>query len=626
MARLRTDLEALPSSPGAYLMKADDGEVLYVGKAVNLRNRVRQYWQNDGAGDGRFHVGFLVPRISEVEVVVTSTEREALLLEDTLIKKYQPRYNVKLKDDKTWLSLRLQLSEPWPRPTLVRRWRDDGARYFGPYLDEIGARKVLGLLTRTVPLRTCTDTVMRAHAGRPCIEHQMGRCCAPCAGFVGDDAYRDLVDEAVLLLEGRSRALARRLRNRMEAASAEMRFEDAARIRDSIRLLERIAEKQAANGGPETADRDVFGLHREGDLAAVALVPFREGRMQDARAFAFRGTVEPDDELLGRLITQLYSPTIPPPPLVLVPCEIEDADLRADLLGEIRGGRVRIRRPIRGEGRRLLLIAAGNARVRFDSAHSRTERTERSLFGLRDALRLPGLPRRIECFDNSHIQGGDAIGAMAVFIDGRAWKKGYRTFGIRGSDPGDDYGAMREVLGRRIERCLAGEDGWELPDLLVVDGGRGQLAMAERACRECGVDVVGLDGQPLPPATGGALLRVVSIAKPSPGDETDKVFEPGRKGPLPLRPHDPALHLLQQVRDEAHRFGLARHRTKRGRRTLRSDLDAVPGIGKVLRTRLLQHFGSVRQMAQASEDQIAAVPGVGPCRAAAIKAALGTGA
>lgn len=622
MGRLRTDLDTLPRLPGAYLMRDASGEVLYVGKAVDLRARVRQYWQREGAGDGRFHIGFLVPRIAEVEVVVTSSEREALILEDTLIKKYQPRYNVKLKDDKTWLSLRLPTDEPWPRVTLVRRWRDDGAHYFGPYLDEINARQVLRLLTRTVPLRTCSDAVMRAHTERPCIEHQMGRCAAPCVGLVDEAGYGDLADEAALLLEGRNKALARRLKARMLSAAEGLHFEEAARARDAMQLIERLAEKQNAHDAPGSKDRDAFGLHREGELAAVALVPFREGRMQDARAFAFRGVAEEDGELLGRLITQLYSPTIVPPPEILVPCPVEDGALRAELLCEIAGRKVVIRHPKRGDGRRMVELAASNAKVRFGAAHSRSERAERAMFGLKKALRLAELPRRIECYDNSHVQGTDPVGSMVVFADGRAHKAGYRIFRIRDAAPGDDYGAMLEVLGRRLARGLAEQEKWALPDLLVVDGGRGQLAMAVRACREAGVDVIGLDGGPIEPIVGGPVLRVVSIAKPTEGEETDKIYEPGRKGALSLRAHDPALQLLQQARDEAHRFGVSHHRKRRKKRTIRSQLDEVPGVGPTLRKRLLRRFGSVKKLASVGVEEIAGVEGVGAKKAAVIVAAL----
>jgi excinuclease ABC subunit C len=621
MSRLRTDLDGLPELPGVYLMKDSAGEVLYVGKAVDLKARVRQYFQRGETGDGRFHVAFLVPRIQDVEVQVTATEREALILENTLIKKFQPRYNVKLKDDKTWLSLRLPVSDPWPRVTLVRRWRDDGARYFGPYLDEVNARQVLKLLTRTVPLRTCSDSVFKAHSQRPCIEHQMGRCAGPCAGLIDRDGYEGLVDEAKLLLEGRSKELVGRLTARMTEEAAALRYEAAGRVRDNIRLVEKIGERQDAQA-PGSKDRDVFGLFREGELAAVALVPMRDGRMQDVRAFAFRGLAEEDGELLGRLISQLYSATVKPPPEILVPCAVDDAALRAELLSEIAGRKVALRHPQRGEGRRLVEIAQSNALVRFQAAHSKAERAEAALAALKKALRLPKLPRSVECYDNSNIQGTDPVGSMVTFRDGRPWKAGYRIFRIKTVVGADDYATMKEVLGRRFQRALDGAEGWELPDLLVIDGGRGQLSMVVAACEELGVRVIGPDGAPMGEGDG-PTLRLISIAKPREGEATDKIYEPGRANPVPLRADSPGLHLLQQARDEAHRFGVHHHRKQRKKRTLTSELDAVPGVGAVLRGRLLRHFGSVTRLKAADLEAIAAVEGVGPARARRILEGLG---
>lgn len=613
MGKLRTDLDGLPTQPGVYLMKDTRGDVLYVGKAVDLRARVRQYFQRGETGDGRFHVAFLVPRIRDVEVQVTATEREALILENTLIKKFQPRYNVKLKDDKTWLSLRLPVSDPWPRVTLVRRWKDDGARYFGPYLDEVNARQVVKLLKRTVPLRTCSDSVFKAHSARPCIEYQMGRCAGPCAGLIDPDGYAGLVDEAKLLLEGRSKDLVKRLTARMGEESAALRFENAARIRDNIRLVQRLGERQDAQA-PGQKDRDVFGLFREGELAAVAMVPIREGRMQDVRAFSFRGLAEDDGQLLGRLISQLYSDTVKPPPEILVPLQVADAELRSELLAEHAGRKVTIRFAQRGEGRRLVEIAHKNALVRFQAAHSKAARAEQALDALRKALRLPSMPRSLECYDNSNIQGTDPVGSMVTFRDGRPWKKGYRIFRIKTVVGADDYATMREVLGRRFKRALDGAEGWELPDLLLIDGGRGQLSMVEQACHDLGVRVIGPDGAPMRPGDG-PTLRLISIAKPRDGEETDKIYEPGRTNPVPLRANSPGLHLLQHARDESHRFAVAHHRKQRKKRTLTSALDDVPGIGKVLRGRLLRHFGSVSKLKEADVDAIAGVEGVGPARA-----------
>lgn len=334
--------------------------------------------------------------------------------------------------------------------------------------------------------------------------------------------------------------------------------------------------------------------------------------MQDARSFTFRGLAEEDGELLGRLITQLYSNTTPPPGELLVPVEVDSSALRTELLCELAGRKVALRVPRRGDSRRLLDLAAKNARVRFDASHSKRERSEQALAGLQRALRLTAPPRRIECYDNSNIQGTDPVGAMVTFEDGEPRKAGYRVFQIKTVDGADDYATMKEVFSRRFKRALAGDVGWEWPDLVVVDGGRGQLNMAVAAIRELGIDVTGLDGQPLQPALQGPVVRVVSIAKPREGEETDKVYEPGRQNPLGLRPHEPSLQLLQRARDEAHRFGVAHHRKRRTKRTLRSELDSIEGVGPTLRKRLLRHFGSMKSLRKATSTELSQVQGVGP--------------
>ena len=621
MPPLETDLDSLPNRPGAYLMKGSRDEVLYVGKAADLKARVKQYFVATGRGDGRFHIAFLIPQIRTVDVVVTGSEREALVLEDTLIKKYRPRYNVLLKDDKTWESLRLSVGEAWPRISTVRRWKDDGARYFGPFLHGITARKVLRLLIRTVPLRTCADSVFRAHSERPCIEYQMGRCPGPCAEKIDTAGYREFLDQAVLILEGKTRELTTGLRAEMSVAAEELRYEDAAQLRDRIAMAEKLGARQTA-ARPGARDSDVFGLHREGELAAVALLPIRDGRMQDARSFSFRGLADEDPELLGRLITQLYSTTTPPPGEILVPVTIDSAELRTELLGELAGRKVSLRVPKRGDSRRLLETAAENARVRFAASHSKNERAEQALAGLQRALRLPSPPRRIECYDNSNIQGTDPVGAMVTFTNAQPDKAGYRIFRIKTVEGADDYATMTEVFRRRFKRALAGDDGWEWPDLVVVDGGRGQLAMAVAAVRDLGIDVLGLDGGPIAPAVGGRALRVVSIAKPREGETTDKIYEPGRQNALGLRAHEASLQLLQRARDEAHRFGVSHHRKRRRKRTLHSQLDGIPGVGPTLRKRLLRHFGSMKALNVASAEEIAAVQGVGPGLARRIAALL----
>ena len=307
---LETDLKTLPTGPGVYLMRGASEEVLYIGKAVDIRARVKQYFAAHGRGDGRLHIAFLVPQIRRVDFVLTGDERGALVLESNLITKHKPRYNVRLKDDKTWESVRLSVQKEWPRVSTVRRWKDDGARYFGPFLQGISAKRVVRLLLRAIPMRTCSDSVFAAHSERPCIEYQMGRCPGPCAGMIDGPAYREVIRHAEMLLEGKTRELCAQLTLQMEQASEDLRFEDAAALRDRIQLARRIGEKQSA-ARPGAKDTDVFGLHREGELACVSVLPIRGGIMQEARSFTFRGLAEEDEELLGRLISQLYSETTP---------------------------------------------------------------------------------------------------------------------------------------------------------------------------------------------------------------------------------------------------------------------------------------------------------------------------
>jgi excinuclease ABC subunit C len=371
----------------------------------------------------------------------------------------------------------------------------------------------------------------------------------------------------------------------------------------------------------------VLALHREGELAAVALLPVREGRLHEVRAFAFRGVAEEDDRLLDRVISQLYSETSPPPPEILVPIELADARIRAELLSELAGRKVQIKRPQRGPNRELIETAASNAKVRFDAAHSRSQRAEQSLFALKKALRSADLPRHIECYDNSNISGSDPVGALVTFRDGRPFKGGYRIFRIKGVEGADDYATMREVLGRRVRHALDGDEGWELPDLILIDGGRGQLSMVTAVCEELGLRVVGNANEPAPRASSDELdgrpaVRVISIAKPRNDEETDKIYEPGRSNPLGLRARNPGLQLLQQLRDEAHRFSVSHHRKRRKKRTLQSELDGIPGVGPVLRTRLLRHFGSVGKVRAAPSSEIRAVPGVGAALSETIAAAL----
>ena len=595
----------IPTHPGVYLMKDAGGTVLYVGKATNLRSRVRSYFGAD-VGD-RPQVPALMALVADVEVVVTGTEREALILENTLIKKFQPRFNIQLKDDKTWLSVRISVQERWPRVSLIRRWRKDGARYFGPYLNGVRAREVERLIRSAFALRTCTDGVFRAHNKRPCILFNMGNCVAPCVDRVTANEYADLVDQVIQLLQGRNRQLIGRLRAEMKTAAGELRFEQAAELRDRIGLIQRIADRQRVHRAAGE-DRDVFALFREADVVTVAMLPVRDGKVEDPQSFTFSEVVADDAGVLEQVVLQLYDRGVTPAPELLLQIPPPEPDALTELLRERAERPVRIRVPKRGPARKLMDMARENARVRHEAAGEERRQLERATIELRKRLQLDHLPRRIECFDISHIGGTDTVASMVVFQDGKPYKRGYRTFTIRDVEGVDDYAAMREVMVRRLHRT---ERGWALPDLLLVDGGKGQLGVALSAATEVELEV-----------------PLAALAKPDAGEirrnpeATDKVFLPGRKNPVRLPAHSAGMHLLQRVRDEAHRFAVHHHRKKRRKRTIGSALEAIPGVGTGRRKTLLRHFGSLRALRVATAAQIAEVPGIGPTLAEAIAAAL----
>ena len=602
---LRSMPDHIPTAPGVYLMKDRGGDVLYVGKASNLRARVRSYFLNEG--DGRPRIPELMRRVADVEVVVTASEKEALILENTLIKKFQPRFNVLLKDDKTWLSVKLSTTDRWPRVSLVRRWRNDGSRYFGPYLNGLRAREVERLIRQAFSLRTCTDTVLRAHNRRPCIQYNMGNCVAPCVDYVTEDEYAELVRQVVHLLEGRNRPLLRGLREQMQGAAAELRFEAAAELRDRITVAKRIAERQRVQRAAGE-DRDVFALFREGDVVTVAMLPVRRGKVEDPQAFTFVEVLEEDGEVLQQVMLQLYGKGVTPAPQLLLQLDVPEPDALAEILGEDADRRVQLRVPRRGDAVRLVEMAAENARVRHLAAGEERQQLERATVELMKKLHLTALPRRIECFDISHLGGTDTVASMVVFEDGRPCKGAYRSFKVRGVDGPDDYASMHEVMTRRLRRV---DRGWDLPDLLLVDGGRGQLSMAEAAAVEVGL-----------------AAPLAALAKPDAGElernpqATDKVYLPGRKNPVRLAAHSPSLHLLQRVRDEAHRFAVAHQRRRRKKRTFGSALETIPGVGAGRRKALLRHFGSMRALKAATAEQVTEVRGIGPALAETIVEAL----
>lgn len=589
----------LPTLPGCYLFKDRRGKVLYVGKAASLRTRVRQYLAGT---DERAMVPFLVRAAVDVEVVVTTTEKEALLLENTLIKTHRPRFNTKLRDDSNFLHLRIDPKAEWPAYQLVRAIRDDGARYHGPYHSASKARATLAHLQRIYPLRTCTDAVLRSRT-RPCLLHQMDRCVAPCVGRVTPTAYAELVDESAHLLQGRLGRVVDGLERRMREAAEREEFERAARLRDLAHSVRSTVERQDVVD-TRLEDRDVWGLHREGARGALAVLPIRGGVVGEPRVTLLTAATDEDGPLLSSLLNTLEQGI---PPEIVLPVLPDDHEALADVLSDRRGSRVRLTAPVRGRKLRWIELATGNARVRYEREHDADARHDQAMEALAKLLGLPGPPARIECFDNSNLQGTNPVAAMAVFVDGRPARAEYRRYKVKRAPGGDDYAMMREILERRFTR--ARQDG-VFPDLLVVDGGKGQLGVAVAVLHD-----LGIHDQP-----------VCGIAKPrteharGERDATDKIVLPNLKDPLKLRAGDPALRILQHLRDETHRTAIRYQRKVRGAAALTSALEGIPGVGKARRNALLRALGSLEAVADAEVDALAAVPGIGPALAAQIHA------
>ena len=594
---LATQAENLPTTAGVYLFKGRDGEVLYVGKAVNLRSRVKQYIQGH---DERFMVRYLVAQADRVEVVPVSNEKEALILENSLIKQHQPRYNVKLRDDKSFLHMRVDPRAFWPRFTLVRRPKDDGARYFGPYHSASSARATLAFVQRSFPMRTCTDAVLRARK-RPCLLHQMHRCIAPCVGLCTQAAYDEVLADAILFVSGRDKDLLRRLEAKMQAAAEEERYEEAARTRDLIRSLESTLDKQTV-ADVKMGDRDAWGLFREGDRGVVTCLPVRSGLAREPLAFPFDGQVDDDGELLSATLNTWYGGEGWIPPEVLIPFDLVDRAALEEVLIERRGTRTSVHVPQRGEKVRVMEIARGAAEARYRSRHDEADRIARALDGIAELVGLDAPPYRIECYDNSNLLGEDPVASQVVFIEGRPARAEYRRYKIKTVVGADDYATMREILGRRLKR--AAEEG-NFPDLIVVDGGKGQLHAAEDVLRE-----LGLEDQPVI-----GLAKPRTVRRKGDRDAVDKVILRGDPEPVILRHDDPSLRLLQHLRDEAHSTAVGFHRKQRSKSKLHSALEDIEGIGPTRRKSLLKHFGSMTAIRQASVEQLAEVEGFGPAAA-----------
>jgi len=602
---LEDKIRQLPTSPGVYLMRDAKGEIIYVGKARNLRQRVRTYF--GATGDGRYHVRFLVAKVTDIEVVLTDTEKEALLLENTLIKQHHPRYNLDLKDDKTYFSLRIDPREEFPRFSIVRKVPRDGARYFGPYASATAAREVLRQITRMFPLRHYPLKACMARK-RPCLYHQIGQCSAPCHGLISVADYAALVEGATLFLEGKGTQLVAEFKRRMAEAADALRYEEAARWRNLLRSIEVTVEKQKVvmRGG---GDSDVLGYFRDGARLELALLFIRGGVLNGSRLFSLTWELD-DAEGVASFLHQFYGGETFIPAEILLPVEIEGAGALAELLGEARGKKVVIAHPLRGVKRELVELAGKNAAAALRERDEAAASAEAVLEELRQRLHLSRLPQRIECYDISTIQGRHSVGSGVVFSGGRPDKANYRRYRIRDVQGQDDFAMLAEVFSRRFREEKVAKEG--LPDLVVVDGGIGQLNAAQEI-----VTGLGLAGR----------FDLVSLAKSRTARDAEsativksdeRVFLPGRKNPVVLRQNSAPLLLLAAIRDEAHRFAIGYHRTLRGKEGTASGIEQIPGIGAKRRTALLRHFGSLQRLKEASVEEIAGVQGMNPKIAAKV--------
>ena len=606
---LAEKLAALPEGPGVYLFKDKQGRILYIGKAVNLRNRVRSYFHGEDAY--RPWLREMILKIADIEVLTTRNEKEALILECNLIKLHRPPFNIRFKDDKAYPFLKVTLNEPFPALIVTRQPKEDGARYFGPYPDGKALRETIEFLKRTFGIRTLTVVNERRKSGCPwrdtskplpraCLEYHLHRCSGPCVNAITQEEYRQVAVQVCEFLEGRRNEIVKQLEQSMWEAAEREEFEKAAKLRDQIRAIQTVTERQAVHL-PVREDIDAYAFASEMGLGCVQMLLVRGGTLLSDQHFIVRvAEGQSAAEILSAFVKQRYSTGVPVPKIVLLPVELEDADLIAEWLSEKRGEPVAVRTAASGVLRDLLDIAERNAKQALREELFREEQEkiarEFALRSLQSHLNLPSAPRRIECYDISTTMGVETVGSMVVFVDGKPEKSEYRKFRIKGAwvldettgkPRPDDYAAMREVLTRRFRHYFDGDPKFsQLPDLLLVDGGKGQLSVALQVLREFKLS-----------------LPVAALAK-----EHELLYVPDSESPIALPFNSPALHLLQRIRDEAHRFALKFHRKRRTQKTLRTILDEVPGIGPARKKALLQHFGSLEALVKASLDELAKVP------------------
>jgi excinuclease ABC subunit C len=593
--RVAEQLKNLPTRPGVYLFRDERGQILYVGKAKSLRPRVRSYFQ--ARGRDRPTISQLPHRVQDVEVIVTQSEVEALHLEQNLVKRHRPPFNVRLRDDKSFPYIAVTVEDEFPRVMFTRERHRRGVVYFGPYANAKKVRETLDVLNRVFRYRPCEGPKPGRHSGIPCLDYHIDRCHAPCVGYIAAPEYAEIIDGVVQFLSGDTEPIQRELERRMRGAAEDERFEEAARFRNRLFSIQHLAERQAADRRG-VGDVDVLGLALDRDRGVVQIFPLRGGKMIDRYSFHLENVDGQDvTAVLESFCVEYYGATPSLPPQIVVPQEAGDLSALEQFLSDRRGSRVEVRRALRGDKRRLAELAADNALQALTSAKeataTRRARRAEALEELREALNLESLPLRIECYDVSTIQGVETVGSMVVFEDAAPKKAHYRKFAVRSLDGQDDFAAMAEVVSRRFARLGRRTDAeydesfFATPNLVVIDGGKGQLSAALAAMQQFDLPRV----------------AVIALAK-----RIEEVFVPGRPDPIVLDPHSPGLQLLQRIRDEAHRFALGFHRQRRDARSFETIFDTLQGVGPARRRAILRHFGSPERFLEASQEELEGVP------------------
>jgi excinuclease ABC subunit C len=596
-------LRTLPAKPGVYLFKDKDGKVIYVGKAANLNSRVRSYFGAPSNLPPKIQQ--LVSRIQDFEFVVTNSEQEALILECNMIKKHTPKYNASLKDNKTFPYLRIDINEDWPRVCITRRVQKDGARYFGPFASAGSVRKTLGLIEKIFPFRSCSKRI-EGRGKRPCLDYYIRRCLGPCIGAVEKQEYRELVNEVVLFLQGKQELILRELNANMKAAAQQLQFERAALLRDQIKAIEEVIEGQRI-AVKLKGEKDVIGLAQNEEQACVELFSIRNSKLVGQDHFIMEGIQgESARQIMTSFVKQYYASASYIPPLILLQHPVDEPQMLSEWLGQQRNGKVKLQVPQRGAKKKLVDTAAENAAQGLQIAQVKEMKAEvikSGLQELKDRLHLPKLPRRIECYDVSNIQGALAVSSMVVLEEGRPKPAHYRRFRIKTVAGADDYAMIQETLRRRFRRGLTAEGAWAIaPDLVLIDGGKGQLNAALEVRQGLGLE----------------SIPIASLAK-----ENEEVFMPGHSQPVRIAKDSPALHILQRARDEAHRFAISYHRRLRHKEVTASALDNIPGIGPKRKKALLKKFGSIEAIKETSLEELSQTEGMTLAVAKKVKEFLG---